>query len=108
MLGVMLGLEKALWMVMVMVLVLEIQMALDLAKGLALQKAQDLGIVLGNYLAAQLGHLYRTVDIFQTLGTSPLRKVIEKCGYSQSTNPKGKLVLLTPLLLNHKTEEDSN
>lgn len=95
-------------MVMVMVLVLEIQMALDLGKGLVLQKAQDLGIVLGNYLAAQLGHLYRTVDMFQTLGTSPLRKVTGQCGYSRSTNPKRKLVLLNPLLLNHKTEEVLN
>jgi len=47
MLGVMLGLEKALSMVMVMVLVLETQMALDLGKGLALKKAQDWGVMLG-------------------------------------------------------------
>lgn len=60
---------------------------------------------MGKDLAAQLGRVYRTVDIFQTLGTSPLRKVIEQYGYYLSTNPKHKIFLLNHQSLNHETEE---
>jgi len=60
---------------------------------------------MGTDLAAQLGHMCRTVDMFQTLGTSPLRKVIEQYGYYQNTNPKHTLSLLTLQLLSRKIKE---